>query len=260
MEKDALRQLRLKQELDYALENNQFELYFQPIYFTPEKKVAKVEVLIRWNHPELGLVMPNSFIPLAEETGLIVPMGKWIIEQACQALGELNYQGYDLGVAINLSPRQFNDKSLAPFIKDTLDEFKIDPSNIELEVTEGLLIYNFEAVLKQLDALKDVGIKLSVDDFGTGYSSLSYLKRLPVNTLKIDRSFIMDLADDINDKAIVSAVISMAHKLNLLVVAEGVEENNQFQFLKDNECDFIQGYLLCRPLPFELLCEKLAQQ
>ena len=228
MEKLALRQLRLKQELDHAIENKQFELYFQPIYFTPEKKIAKVEVLIRWNHPEFGLVMPNSFIPLAEETGLIVPMGKWIIEQACIAITKLNERGYNPGVAVNLSPRQFNDKSLAPFVKDTLSKYNITPSDLELEVTEGLLIYNFEAVLKQLDALKEVGIKLSVDDFGTGYSSLSYLKRLPVNALKIDRSFVMDLANDMNDKAIVSAVIAMAHKLNLAVVAEGVEETNQF--------------------------------
>jgi len=257
MEEEAKRLLKLKKALDYALENNQFELYFQPIYIVPQPKVAKVEVLIRWNHPELGIVMPGSFIPLAEETGLIIPLGKWIIEQACQALGELNYRGYDIGIAINLSPKQFTDKSLATFIEDSINNFDINANRLELEVTEGLLIYNFDSVLKQLGALREVGIKLSVDDFGTGYSSLSYLKRLPIDTLKIDRSFVMDLANDVNDKAIVSAVIAMAHKLNLLVVAEGVEQQNQLQFLTDNQCDFIQGYLLCKPLPFEKLCDEL---
>ncbi|NMP30758.1 EAL domain-containing protein [Thalassotalea sp. M1531] len=260
MELESQRLLKLKKELDNALEYNQFELYFQPIYFTPDKKVAKVEVLVRWNHPELGLVMPGSFIPLAEETGLIIPLGKWVIEHACQALGELNYRGIDIGMAINLSPRQLSDRTLGPFIEQTIQEFKIDAKKIELEVTEGLLIYNFETVLSQLQALRAVGISLSVDDFGTGYSSLSYLKRLPINALKIDRSFIMDIANDANDKAIVSAVIAMAHKLNLLVVAEGVEQQNQLQFLADNHCDFIQGFLLCKPQPFERLCLTLEQK
>ncbi|MAG76774.1 MAG: diguanylate phosphodiesterase [Colwelliaceae bacterium] len=260
MEQEALRQLKLKQELESALELQQFELYFQPIYLSHDKKISKVEVLIRWNHPELGLVMPGSFIPLAEASGLIVPMGKWIIEQACQALGELAFQGHHLGISINLSPRQFNDKSIAPFIEETIKNFNIDPAQIELEVTEGLLIYNYDAVLEQLKTLRKVGIKLSVDDFGTGYSSLSYLKRLPIDSLKIDRSFVTDLAVDENDKAIVSAVIVMAHQLKLLVVAEGVEEENQLDFLIQHDCDFIQGYLLCRPLPFEKLCDVLAQQ
>ena len=257
MEEEAKRLLKLKKELDYALEHDQFELYFQPIYGVLEPSIVKVEVLIRWNHPELGIVSPASFIPLAEETGLIIPLGKWIIEQACQALGELNYRGYDIGIAVNLSPKQFNDHTLASFIEGAISNFKIKASRLELEMTEGLLIYNFDSVLKQLKALRSVGIKLSVDDFGTGYSSLSYLKRLPVDALKIDRSFVMDLANDANDKAIVSAVIAMAHKLKLLVVAEGVEQQTQLQFLSDNECDFIQGFLLCKPLPFEKLCIEL---
>ncbi|MFD2165072.1 putative bifunctional diguanylate cyclase/phosphodiesterase [Thalassotalea euphylliae] len=259
MENESKRKIKLKKELEQALEQHQFELFFQPIYFTPDKRIAKVEVLVRWNHPELGLVMPGHFIPIAEETGLIIPLGKWIFEQACQALGELNYRGYDIGMAINLSPKQFSDHSLAPFIEDTIESFNVSAEKLELEVTEGLLIYNFDSVLAQLKALRKVGIGLSVDDFGTGYSSLSYLKRLPIDALKIDRSFVMDLANDSNDMAIVSAVIAMAHKLNLAVVAEGVEQNTQLEFLADNQCDFIQGFLLCKPLPFEKLCSVLTQ-
>lgn len=259
MELESQRLLKLKKELNEAIEFNQFELYFQPIYRMPAQEITKVEVLVRWNHPELGMVSPASFIPLAEETGIIIPLGKWIIEHACQALSELNHRGYSIGVAINLSPKQFSDQTLAPYIERTIEDFNVSSSKIELEVTEGLLIYNFETVLGQLLALKQVGISLSVDDFGTGYSSLSYLKRLPIDTLKIDRSFVMDLANDANDKAIVSAVIAMAHKLNLQVVAEGVEQNNQVDFLMDNKCDFVQGFLFCKPLPFERLCQLLAQ-
>lgn len=254
MEQETQRLLKLKKELDEALELNQFELYFQPIYSAPDQHIAKVEVLIRWNHPELGLVMPGSFIPLAEETGLIIPLGKWIIEHACQALSELKHFGHHIGLAINLSPQQFSDSTLAAFIENTITEYAVDASCIELEVTEGLLIYNFDAVLAQLASLRKVGIKLSVDDFGTGYSSLSYLKRLPIDALKIDRSFIMDLPNDVNDKAIVSAVIAMAHKLNLKVVAEGVEQQSQMAFLAENNCDYIQGFLMCKPLPFDKLC------
>lgn len=257
LEEESAKRLRLKKELVNALEQNQFELYFQPIYDTLNKQVVKVEVLLRWNHPELGHVMPSNFIPLAEETGFIIPLGKWVFEQACTALEKLKFRGHNIGMAINLSPRQFNDVTLAEFIQSTVKNFNVSASSLELEVTEGLLINNFEAVLLQLQALRKVGISLSVDDFGTGYSSLSYLKRLPIDTLKIDRSFVMDLANDANDKAIVSAVIAMAHKLNLRVVAEGVEQQNQLNYLQENLCDFFQGFLLSKPLPFNKLCETL---
>ncbi|REL30399.1 putative bifunctional diguanylate cyclase/phosphodiesterase [Thalassotalea euphylliae] len=258
MELDMQRMLTLKKEIDLALEHNQFELYFQPIYAMPTKTITKAEVLIRWHHPELGLVSPASFIPLAEESGLIIHLGKWIFEQACQALSELHHQGHQMTLAVNLSPRQFSDRNLATFIEETIAAFNIAPENIELEVTEGLLIYNFDSVLAQLTQLRKIGVKLSVDDFGTGYSSLSYLKRLPINTLKVDRSFVIDLATDNSDKAIVSAVISMAHELNLAVVAEGVEQESQLQFLLAHHCDFIQGFLFCQPLPFDKLCQQLA--
>lgn len=257
LEEEAIKVSKLKKELVNALEQNQFELYFQPIYDTPNKQVAKVEVLLRWNHPELGHVMPASFIPLAEESGFIIPLGKWVFEQACMALEKLKFRGHNIAMAINLSPRQFNDITLAEFIQNTVKNFNVSACNIELEVTEGLLINNFDAVLLQLQALRKVGISLSVDDFGTGYSSLYYLKRLPIDTLKIDRSFVMDLANDDNDKAIVSAVIAMAHKLNLQVVAEGVEKQNQLNYLQDNSCDFFQGFLFSKPVPFSQLCEAL---
>ncbi len=257
LEEESIKTLKLKKELGNAFEQNQFELYFQPIYDTTYQQVAKVEVLLRWHHPELGLVMPASFIPLAEETGLIIPLGKWVFEQACVALEKLKFRGHNIDMAINLSPRQFNDATLAEFIEATIKNFNVSACNLELEVTEGLLINNFDAVLEQLEGLRKVGIGLSVDDFGTGYSSLSYLKRLPINTLKIDRSFVMDLAEDANDKAIVSAVIAMAHKLNLRVVAEGVEQENQLNYLKENFCDFIQGFLLSEPTTFSQLCDIL---
>jgi len=257
LEEESLNRQKLKNELADAIEQEQFELHFQPIYEASIQSIAKVEVLIRWNHPKLGIVMPDKFIPLAEETGLIIPLGKWVFKQACFTLEQLKFRGHHIDIAVNLSPRQFNDLTLSEYIEKTINTFNITAHNIELEVTEGLLINNFDSVLMQLDALRKVGIGLSVDDFGTGYSSLLYLKRLPINTLKIDRSFVKDLARDNNDMAIVSAVIAMAHKLNLQVVAEGVEEGNQLSYLLDNKCDFIQGFLLSKPIPFTALCDML---
>ena len=257
LEAETIKQAQLKTALAEAIEKQQFELYFQPIYESASGKAAKVEALIRWHHPQHGCVMPNDFIPLAEETGLILPLGRWTIIQACQTLKILQQQQIDIRMTINLSPLQLHDASLPTFIAETIEQQQVNPQQVELEVTESLLINNFDAVQKMLQALREVGLNLSVDDFGTGYSSLSYLKQLPIDTLKIDRSFVMDLANDVNDKAIVSAVIAMAHKLNLTVVAEGVEQQTQLDYLQENHCDFIQGYLFSKPLPLEQLIEKL---
>jgi len=248
LEKEIARKQQIESALSKALEKKQLYLMFQPIYQVASKHIVKLEALLRWRHPELGEVSPVEFIPIAEENGLIVSIGKWVIEQACKTVRELSKAGISIDVAVNISPRQFNDASLPYFIEETIHKYIVSAKNIELEITEGVLIQDFTAVLKQLQALKVIGVSLSVDDFGTGYSSLSYLKKLPIDVLKIDRSFVQDLASDENDKAIVSAVIAMAHKLNLKVIAEGVEDEHQLSYLKSNRCDLIQGFLMSKPI------------
>ncbi len=243
-------QLEMEDEMRHAILNQQFTLFYQPKISLATNKITGMEALVRWIHPEKGLIPPDKFIPLAEESGLIIPLGEWVLQEACRATAEW-VKKYDdtLVVAVNLSARQFKSENLLRTIQNTLDTFQLDPKNIELEITESCVMENVEKALQTMKDFRESRLRLAIDDFGTGYSSLGYLKQFPMSTLKIDRSFIMDLTPDSDDAAIVEVVILLADKLGLDVVAEGVETDAQLEFLRAQGCQYVQGYLLSRPLP-----------
>jgi len=245
----ALDRLNMETHIRRALEQDEFELYYQPQYDMKTQRVVALEALLRWNHPTHGQVPPSKFIPAAEETGLIVPLGNWVLRQACSQLFDWQQSGLPIvPVTINLSGRQFVDRNLVELITSILAEREMDPRLIELEITEGVMMHNPENASHTLSHLSDMGIRIAIDDFGTGYSSLSYLKRYPINTLKIDQSFVRDVTTDPNDRSIVMAIIAMAHSMDLRVVAEGVETDEQLEFLQAHECDVVQGFLFSHPL------------
>lgn len=246
-EKTSLR-LALEGDLRHALERREFELHYQPMIELATGRIAAVEALLRWNHPEKGMVNPAAFIPLAETTGLIVPIGEWVLREACAHAQSWNAQGHPVQVSVNLSGRQFLEESLIRTILEILRETGLDPKMLVLEITESVLMEHAESTVARLYQLKDMGIYLSIDDFGTGYSSMAYLKRFPVGKLKIDQSFIRDIPEDSEDVAITTATIQMAHSLKLKVVAEGIETRAQADFLRERGCDIGQGYLFSRPL------------
>ncbi len=251
MNTKAQSKLRTENELREALESNRFELFYQPKVRLTDQRITGVEALIRWNHPERGLLSPNEFISVAEDTGVIVGIGAWVIHQACIAARDLtNQTGAPIQVAVNISTRQFRDPNLVNTVRRCVREAGIDPSQLEVEITETMLMDDAEAAAFTVQRLHELGIKLAIDDFGTGYSSLNYLKRFPIDTVKIDRSFVTDIPTNTDDMAITAAVISMAHRLNLLVVAEGVETTEQLKFLSEHNCEYGQGYYFSRPLPF----------
>ncbi len=242
--------LILENSLRRSLDNNELEVYYQPLIDSQSGKIIKLEALVRWHHPNLGLVGPNEFIPIAEETGIIVPLGEWVMKQACWQVKEWHEKGYsDLRVAVNLSDRQFNYGDLVGVVSRILTETRLEPRFLDLELTENMIMKNIDDSIRTQYRLKMMGVTISIDDFGTGYSSLSYLKRFPIDTLKIDRSFINDVHKDKSDEAIIKAIISMAHNMKLSVVAEGVETDQQLQFLKLHDCDILQGFLFSKPLP-----------
>ena len=249
MHTQSIKQLQIEKDLRQAITHQEFELFYQPKLNSSTGVIQGVEALIRWNHPEKGLVLPYEFIEIAEKRGLISEIGNWVLRQACwQAKAWLDIGIQPVKIAINLSSIELRDKTFAKRVLNTLKEFDLSPQHLELEVTETILMENVESAVNILNRLHCRGISIAIDDFGTGYSSLSYLKNLPINTLKIDRSFITDLLTDDYDKNIVSTVISMAHGMNLQVVAEGVETQEQFDLLKEMSCDEIQGYLLSKPI------------
>ena len=242
--------LQMESCLRRALDMNEFELYFQPIVSTDTGRLHSAEALLRWNSPSLGLVMPDRFIPLAEETGLIIPIGEWILQQACIAASTWKQLlGRPIGVSVNVSPRQFRDPGFTAAVMSALASSGLKSEHLELEITERLLLDNSIQTADILHQLDQQGIRLSVDDFGTGYSALSYLKSYPFDTLKIDRSFVQDSTKDAEDAALIRAIINMAHSLGLKVIAEGVEEEPQTHFLTREGCDYSQGYYYSRPLP-----------
>lgn len=245
---NAEERLWLETELRQALEREQFELVYQPKLNLRSNLITGVEVLLRWRSPRLGLVSPADFIPLLEETGLIVPVGAWVLRSACGQAAAWASAGWNLSMAVNLSPRQFHDAGLTEFIQSVLDDVGLPANQLELEVTESLLMEDSAGSQTTLTSIKQLGVHISVDDFGTGYSSLAYLKRFPIDTLKIDRSFVKDVGIDPDDTAIVHAVIALARSLRLAVVAEGVETVEQLGFLRETLCDQVQGYLISRPL------------
>ncbi|WP_176961331.1 bifunctional diguanylate cyclase/phosphodiesterase [Mariprofundus sp. NF] len=244
--------IQLEGELYKALKNDEMTLFYQPKVDTVSQKVVGFEALIRWIHPERGMVSPIDFIPVAEESGLIIPMGKWIIKTACQQQKAWRQTGADpVVISVNISCHQFTDHALVGAVKEILAETGIDPAYLEFEITESILMQDADAAMRVLKELKEMGLKISIDDFGTGYSSMSYLKHFPIDILKVDRSFVMDIPENEQDATITKAIISLAKALELGVVAEGVETVEQLQFLCDCECDQIQGYLFSPPLPPE---------
>jgi len=248
----SAQRLKMENRLRQALECEQFEVWYQPCFEIATGQIIGAEALVRWRSPELNLVPPTQFIPLAEDTGLIIPIGEWVLHTACEESSL--WQQSDtpmLHVSVNISARQFVQENLLEHIEDLIEELSIKPQQLELELTETLIMPNAQDAIETLHSLKKLGIRLSIDDFGTGYSSLSYLKRFPIDTVKIDQCFVRDLSTNQDDKALVNAIIAMAHKLNLTVVAEGVETHEQLQFLLDNKCDFVQGFLCGKPMPAE---------
>jgi len=233
-----------------ALKRSEFEVYYEPQIEIKTGKIIGAEALVRWNHPERGRVSPGEFIPMAEEMGLIAPLGEWVLETACRQTKAWQTQGLPpLRVAVNLSARQFEQKNLTERVSQILRETNLDPKCLELELTEGLILQDETAAHQAFTVWRDMGIRIAIDDFGTGYSSLSYPKRFPFDAIKIDKSFIRDIADDRQNAAITIAIIQMAHYMNMTVIAEGVENESELAFLCAHECDEIQGYFFSPALP-----------
>ncbi len=253
------RRLSVEARLRRALDRNEFILFYQPQLDVQTNTIKGVEALLRWQINENGVIPPDKFIPLAEETGLIVPIGEWVLHRACQQLTEWQQAGKaPIGMAVNMSPVQFQSKEMPSVFKRVVLNSGIDPQLLTIEVTEGMLLEDIDNKIMLMKRLKDLGLKLSIDDFGTGYSSLSYLKKLPLDELKIDRSFFMDFFEDTKSRALVSSMIFLSHNLDLLTVAEGVETEAQLHFLQEGGCDQYQGFLFSPPLPNDKLMKLLA--
>jgi EAL domain-containing protein (putative c-di-GMP-specific phosphodiesterase class I) len=250
--------LRLTHELRNALERDQIHLVYQLQAAADDLRVVGVEALMRWNHPELGAVPPGDFIPVAEDTGLIIALGRWAIRTACRDAAAWQASGAPkTRVAVNVSVRQMRDDQLLSCIDEALADSGLDPQLLELEITESLLLDNIEESIALLQQLRMRGINLSIDDFGTGYSSMAYLHQLPIDRLKIDMSFVHNIPGD--GEVITAAIIAMAHRLGISVVAEGVENRVQLDFLREAGCDVVQGYLLSRPLPADRMAERIGE-
>ncbi|OSM01768.1 sensor domain-containing protein [Magnetofaba australis] len=258
MDTQALERLRIENQLRHALVNEEFVLHYQPKVELSSGRVVSMEALVRWQKPDGAMVPPGVFIPVAEETALIGPMGDWILRAACLQTRQWVESGYDhLRVAVNISARQFQQRDFVQQVQAVLEDTGLNPRHLELEITESLMMVDVEQAIESLSQLKALGLCMSVDDFGTGYSSLSYLKRFPIHALKIDQSFVREITTDADDAAIVSAIVSMAHNLNLEVVAEGVETAEHLEFLKKLQCEEIQGYYFSKPLDAKAFTELL---
>jgi diguanylate cyclase (GGDEF)-like protein/PAS domain S-box-containing protein len=257
----ALEILATETALRHALQRNEFELHYQPQFCAGTERIVGAEALIRWNRPGMGLVSPGTFIPIAEERGLIAAIGQWTLQEAARQAAEWDRAGYPpLPIAVNLSATEFHQTGFVGRIADTLLQHGLKPDRIELEITEGIIVRDADSTIEILECLHDLGVKLSIDDFGTGYSSLNYLRRFPIDKIKIDQSFVREMMDDTGASGIVLGVIGLAKSLGLEVVAEGVETTEQLRFLRAAHCDFVQGFLLGRALPagaFELLLQSL---
>ena len=259
MNSHSFERLALETSLRRAVERNEFLLHFQPKVDMRSGQITGVEALVRWQHPELGLLEPAHFVPLAEETGLIMSIGEWVLRTACAQAQAWIADGLPpIAVAVNVSARQFSREDLAASIMHTLRETALDPRLLELELTESTVMHNAERATEVLQQLSALGVRVAIDDFGTGYSSLSYLKRFPIDSVKIDRSFVLDVPGDKDDAAITLAVIAMAHSLRLRVTAEGVETPEQYAFLEENRCDEMQGHYFSKPVDAATLARLLA--
>ena len=252
MNRQVNERLKMESSLRRALERNEFELYYQPRFRVDSGALVGCEALLRWQHPELGLTLPERFIALAEETGLIIPIGDWVIKSACTQSREWQKKGMTpVTVSVNLSMRQFKQEGLAASVDEALRASGLDPRRLEMELTESLVMQDTEAAIRVLSRLREIGVELSVDDFGTGHSSLAYLTRLPISALKIDQSFVQAVkgTGQTDEGVVAQAIISLAHNLKLKVVGEGVETGAQYEFLKKHDCDEVQGFHFGRPMP-----------
>ncbi|MGZ7040883.1 MAG: putative bifunctional diguanylate cyclase/phosphodiesterase [Thermoanaerobaculia bacterium] len=254
--------LMLEQELRAALQRDEFVVFYQPqVTLDEHRRIVGVEALVRWNHPERGIVQPMAFIPVAEHTGLISELGEQVLRKACRQIqqwsrGDLK----DVRISVNVSPRQFYQRDFVGMVERVVDETGIDPTMLELEVTESVAVQKSDRTMLILRQLHEMGISIAIDDFGTGQSSLTYLKQFPVDTVKIDRSFVMDLERHTNAESIVTAVLLLANQLGLRTIAEGVETEEQFEFLRVNDCRLMQGYLISRPVPSEDIVQMFARR
>ncbi|HEX9652211.1 MAG TPA: EAL domain-containing protein [bacterium] len=254
----SFERIELESQLRSAVEHGEMLVYYQPQVDIKTNEFVGVEALLRWQHPQLGLMMPSKFIPLAEETGLIVPIGEWTLRSACAQLKSWqDAQVPSPSIAVNLSARQFRAQNLRESVAQALAESGVDPGALVLEITETDAMQNVDSTIATLRSLKEMGVRIAIDDFGTGYASLNYLKRFPIDILKIDRSFVNGLHDFHDDWAITSTIISLAHRLNLQVLAEGVENADQIAYLRSLKCDMIQGYFISRPLPADYIAKVL---
>jgi diguanylate cyclase (GGDEF)-like protein len=249
MNTQAQERHQMEVDLHRALDQHEFEMHYQPIVEPVTHKLVKAEALIRWNDPEKGLISPGKFIPVAEETGLIVPMGEWILRQSCKDCAQWYHEtGREIGVSVNLSSQQFKRTDVYALVVEVLEETNLPAHMLSLEMTESILVDDDRDILTLLQKLRKLGVMLSIDDFGTGYSSLSYLKKFPITTLKIDRAFISDVLENEEDAALCMAILSMAQSLKLRVIAEGVELEGQVDFLRERKCHLIQGFFYSKPL------------
>lgn len=260
MNMHSLQRLALESSLRHALERNEFEVHYQPIIETGSQRIVGVEALARWKHPDMGMVGPVQFIPIAEETGLIADIGRWVLETACRQGNAWREMGHLLNISVNLSPRQLSEPDLIAEFGNAFVKTGFPPTQLVLEITESLMLNNPDDTVVVLQELKDLGIRIAIDDFGTGYSSLAYLRRFPIDTLKIDRSFLQDIPGDADSSALTAAVVALGHSLHLNVIAEGVETSEQRDFLTQHKCQMLQGFWFSRPKPAADITALLAKQ
>lgn len=248
----AIERLTLENDLRKALDSREFMIHYQPKVRMESRKVVGAEALLRWNHPIDGEISPEKFIALAEEIDFIIPISEWLLEEVCRQIASWQQQGLEVvPVAINISPNHFTDYTLPASVKRAIDHAGIDPALVELEITEGITVNNVEEAIETLATLKRLGVSIAIDDFGTGYSSLAYLQQLPLDTLKIDQSFIRKMGNKGSSTTIVKAIIGLAHNLGLELIAEGVETPEQYDLLRQFGCQLGQGFLFSRPIPAE---------
>lgn len=253
-----IEKLLMQTHLSKALENNEFILHFQPQINLKNGKFYGFEALIRWKSPIYGVVPPDNFIKLAEETGLIIEIGKWVLETACNFIKSIHDKGEnELEISVNISVIQLSEDNFVSTIMEVIENTGIQPKHLNLEITESILMESIETNIKKFEELQEKGISISLDDFGKGYSSLTYLKEIPIDVLKIDKAFIDELIEKEEDKDIIGAIITLAHKLGMVVVAEGVETKEQYDYLMKNQCDIAQGYFISKPISAEAIIKLL---
>jgi EAL domain-containing protein (putative c-di-GMP-specific phosphodiesterase class I) len=257
MNNRTLESIKLENALYKALDHDELVIYYQPQIDSKTNTIIGAEALLRWNHPTEGMISPVTFIPIAEETGLIVPIGRWVLKNACKQLKEWHTRGHSyMSLSVNLSGRQFEENNLVSMIKSTLAEIDLAPEFLHIELTENQIIKNTDITIKKMKQLKRLGVNIAIDDFGTGYSSLGYLKNFPIDALKIDKSFIQDIVKDDDNAAITNTIITLAQNLNLDVIAEGVETKEQLEFLWSKKCYIMQGFYFSKPIKAEELTKK----